>query len=138
MNNAQMNKTLIVSNSTRTWPAPSSVGGGNNLKFIRRSRNNNVTHGMRKTSNNAKLKSADRIMEMYIGRCDENITSDDLNRYLNDDLKLKPRKIVQLETRVPYSSAFKAVISFADKEKMLDPQSWPEGVICRRYFTKRS
>ena len=96
------------------------------------------TTGKRKLNNNLSLKSAERCIDVYIGRCSENMDSEILIKYLQEELKINPRNCVKLATKVPYSTAFKITINDSFKGLVLDPESWPEGIICRKFYGKRN
>ena len=97
----------------------------------------NFATGKRKTNEKLLFKGAERCIDIYIGRCSENVTPEMLEDYMKTDLNIQLRKCQQLSTKVPYSSAFKVTVNDNYKNIMLDPESWPEGVICRRFYTNR-
>ena len=106
-------------------------------RYISRSKRRSIATGTKKPSDGCKLKSADRFTDIYIGRCNEDITPEILSEYMKTDLGISARKCEQLTTKIPYSSAFKVTVHFNDKFKALNPDSWPEGVACRMFFTPK-
>ena len=102
-----------------------------------RSRGRSVIVGSRKTAPGP-LKGAARTFDLYLGRCDPDVTEQDIYDYSDGELGIKLLKCVKLDTRIPFSKAFKITVDFAKKDKLLDDMSWPEGVICRRFYVNRS
>ena len=75
-----------------------------------------------------------RYADLYIGRCAEDTTTEKLTEYLTTELSIEPRSCQKINTKVPYSTAFKLTVNFNDRKKLFIPNSWPEGVICKKYF----
>ena len=131
------NKPRIITRSDLTQSVNSSlIDSDGYRKVVSKSRRRNYATGTRKNIENSTLKSADRCVDIYIGRCDADATAETLQKYIEDDLKIIPRSCLKLDTKIPFATAFKITVNSNDKTIMLDPTSWPEGIIYRRFFTK--
>ena len=131
-------KSLIISRSND--PRPRLISKTDNEGFTRvvsRSKKRNMMTGTRKFSGSPSFKGATRCLDFYVGRCYEDTTSDILIGYLKNELNIIPRNCIQLNTKIPFSTAFKITVDFEKGNNLLDSDSWPEGVICRKFFNKR-
>ena len=93
-----------------------------------------ITTGTKTNFSSTSFKSAMRYADLYIGRCAEDTTTEKLTEYLTTELSIEPRSCQKINTKVPYSTAFKLTVNFNDRKKLFIPNSWPEGVICKKYF----
>ena len=96
----------------------------------------NITKGTRQPKS-CLLKSAEKTVDMYIGRCDVSMTTDDVMNYINNELDVKGLSCINLQSRNPFSKSFKLTVRLNDRDTLLTDDSWPEGVICRKYYSKR-
>ena len=136
--NHNYSRSLIISRSND--PRPRLISKTDNEGFTRvvsRSKKRNMMTGTRKFSGSPSFKGATRCLDFYVGRCYEDTTSDILIGYLKNELNIIPRNCIQLNTKIPFSTAFKITVDFEKGNNLLDSDSWPEGVICRKFFNKR-
>ena len=106
--------------------------------FTRIASKRKMTTGSKKTFENVSFKSANRLIELYVGRCEDSCTSDMLKDYLVSEVGVTPKECIQIETKVKFASAFRLTINFNDKDKLFNSDSWPEGVVCRRFYPGKS
>ena len=93
--------------------------------------------GTRKPSNNNNLRGALRTVDLYIGRCDNDMTTDDVISYVENELKIKSISCIELKTKIQLSKSFKLTVKINDRDLLLSDDSWPEGIICRKFYNKR-
>ena len=84
------------------------------------------------------MKSAPKYYDLYVGRCNSQITIEILNEYLKDDLQIATHACEELECKIPNSKSFKISVSVDDRETLLNPNSWPVGIVCRKYYNRRN
>ena len=94
-----------------------------------------TTTGTRKQ--NGALRGAKRTVDLYIGRCDDGVNEDDMKDYIKNELNIESLKCEKLSTRIPLSTAFKVTVKLEDRPHLLKGDSWPEGIICRRFYSPK-
>ena len=102
-----------------------------------RSRRNkrNIITGTRKAPSSS-LRAADKTVDLYVGRCDADVSSNDMLKYVAEELDIKPISCFRLETRNKSSNSFKLTVKLTDRNNLLDDNSWPEGIICRKFYSR--
>ena len=50
---------------------------------------------------------------------------------------IKVQKCEALETRSTVSKSFKVSLNINDRQKLLNPDIWPENIICRKFYNPR-
>jgi len=92
------------------------------------------------TSNgNGALKAATqnmRQLDIFIGGCSLESSIDDIKNHCSNK-GIVVRNICDLETRALWYKAFKLTVNADDREKLLVPEAWPEGVFVRKFFNAR-
>ena len=86
---------------------------------------------------NGSIKSATKSADLYVGNCDPEVTVESLTQYLLDEMQIKIDKGEQLVSRNPNCASFKISLNLSDRMKLLSPDVWPEGVICRKYYNPK-
>ena len=84
------------------------------------------------------FKSARKVADLYIGNCDTEVTCEIISKYILDEMGIKIENCIALESKSSSSSSFKITLNLDDRLKLLSPDSWPEGIICRRFYSPRS
>ena len=130
-------RPLIVVNSREKNYSLTEKDEDGFTRYVPRSKRRFTITGNRKASNEANLKGANCYFTLYVGRCGEDVTVDNVKTYLQDELNIQVRECIKLKTRVPYSSSFKITVNFGDHNTLLSPESWTEGIICRKFITKK-
>ena len=98
-----------------------------------RKRRKNVI-GSRQTSS---IKSAVRMGDLYIGNCDLSVTTESLSEYIRDEIDVSIDSCEQLNSHSAYSNSFKVTLNMKDRLRLLTPDVWPEGIVCRKFFKPR-
>ena len=106
-----------------------------NRKLTRRGNREANVSGTGTLSNN--LAGVQRIMEMFVGGCDKNSNEDGIKRHCVT-LGIELMKIEQLTTRSEWYKAYKISMKATDREKLMLPDSWPQGIFVRKYFKPRT
>ena len=52
--------------------------------------------------------------------------------------KLAFGKCEALVTRSAHSTSFKVTLNASDRIKLLSPDVWPEGIVCRKFYNPRT
>ena len=102
----------------------------------RRGKKTNIV-GLRKPVNGS-VRSATRLADLYVGNCDPGVTVECLIKYLMDEMQIKVERGEQLVSRNPNCASFKISLNLDDRKKLLSPDVWPEGVICRKYYSPKT
>ena len=84
------------------------------------------------------FKSARKVADLYIGNCDPEVNCEIISKYILDEMDIKIDSCVVLESKSSNSSSFKITLNLDDRLKLLSPDAWPEGIICRRFYSPRS
>ena len=115
------------------------VGRGSSSQHNRRlltrrgNREANVS-GTGTESNN--LVGVQRIMDIFVGGCDKNSSEEGIKKHC-ENLGIQLMKIEQLTTRSEWYKAYKISMKATDREKLMLPDSWPQGIFVRKYFKPR-
>ena len=126
-----------------TYTGAPTTGGSRKFKvtdedgFQKKIKRKPQATGTRKTSGNSNLRGALRTADLYIGRCDNDISTDDVASYVENELKIKSISCVELQTKIPLSKSFKLTVKIHDRNILLSDDSWPENIICRKFYNKR-
>ena len=75
-------------------------------------------------------------MDIFVGGCDKNSNEDGIKRHCAT-LGIQSIKIEQLTTRSEWYKAYKISMKATDREKLMLPDSWPQGIFVRKYFKPR-
>ena len=84
------------------------------------------------------LKSATRYADLYVGNCELGVTSEYLKKYILDEMEISVEKCEALVTKSAYSTSFKVTLNASDRIKLLSPDVWPEGIVCRKFYNPRA
>ena len=95
--------------------------------------------GLKKTTQREGLefRGAKRSADLFVGNCELSVTEDRLTMYMKDELGVDIDKCELLPTRSENSRAFKVTLNLNDRLKLLNPELWPEDVVCRKFFNPR-
>ena len=94
--------------------------------------------GMKKNYANNVLRSARRIGDLYIGNCDLEVTPDTLSAYILAETGIEISACEMLETKSTVSRSFKVTLNMNDRKKLLNPDVWPEEILCRKFYKPRN
>ena len=79
------------------------------------------------------LKSAERHLDAYIGNCDLGITVDIVKDFIFNKTGVAAVKCEQLKVN-NFSKSFKITTLAHEREKLLDRNIWPQGIICKKFY----
>ena len=102
----------------------------------RRKRENII--GSKKMDENKMVKSAARMADLYVGNLDVNVTVEAIVDYVKNDIGVAIEKCETLKSRNPNYSSFKLSLTLDNRNKLLVPEAWPEGIICRKFYSSRN
>ena len=92
----------------------------------------------KKSSGSDTLKSAIRLADLYIGNCDANVSTESLSQYIYSEMNMKVEKCESLLSKNVNYKSFKVTLNLNDRLKLLSPDVWPEGIICRKFYSPRN
>ena len=102
----------------------------------RRNRAANIV-GSRKANGNEKLRGAFQVADIYLGNCNLDVTAESIIGYIRDEMNIEVQKCESLESRNKNCKSFKICLKTIDRPKLLVPEVWPEGIVCRKFFNPR-
>ena len=85
-----------------------------------RKRRDNIV-GSKKLSKSHIIKSATKIVDIYVGNLDSDVTTEAINDYVKSDIGIKIEKCEALQSRNPHYRSFKFSINIDDRSKLLSP-----------------
>ena len=77
-----------------------------------------------------------RDLDLFIGGCSLESSETDITDHCSS-LGITQKSIVMLETKVDWYKAYKLTVCATDRDKLLEPSVWPEGVFVRKFFKAR-
>ena len=102
----------------------------------RRRRENFI--GSKKMNGNKVIKSAPKLVDIYVGNVDNDVTVEAMIDYVKQDIGISIEKCESLKSRNPNNKSFKLSLSVNERSKLLAPEVWPEGIICRKFYSPRT
>lgn len=102
-------------------------------KNVRKRRNG--IFGNKEVNEKSRFKSAKSYVDLYLGRCDLNVSIDDISSYLNEELNIKTCNIMELNSKNPNAKSFKINVELSIRDKLLSDDVWPSGIICRKFYS---
>ena len=94
--------------------------------------------GSKKYSGDQVMKSARRVGDLYLGNLDLNVTAKEIIDYIKGETNISVTECIPLDSRNPNCRSFKISVPFESRVKLLAPEIWPEGVICRKFYNPRN
>jgi len=79
------------------------------------------------------ISAAQRKAWLFVGRLDPEVKAENMYEHIKDIVAHENFSVEKLETKTK-SACFKLSINFNEKDKLIDPTKWPEGVQIRRFF----
>ena len=94
--------------------------------------------GTKISSTEGGLRSSGRNMDLFIGRCELNTTIEDIKSHCRDSCNVNVIECIDLQSKSQYFKSFKINVSLSDRNRLLAPELWPEGIIVKKFFRRRS
>ena len=79
------------------------------------------------------LSGVERIFDLFVGGCNCDTTVDDIKNYCKN-MQVNLKKVEILQTKSDWYRAFKISMLQSEREKLMKPDSWPQGVFVRKYY----
>ena len=89
--------------------------------------------GSKKSLGDGIMRSAPKLVDIYVGNVNLGVTDEIVAKYVRDETNMTIEKCTALNIRNPNYSSFKISVCLKDRETLLSPDVWPEGVICRKF-----
>ena len=93
--------------------------------------------GSKKINGIGTVKGAARLADLYVGNCDTDVTSESILEYIANEMNIKIVKCESLVSKNVNCKSFKVTLNINDRLKLLSPEIWPEGIICRKFYSQR-
>ena len=94
--------------------------------------------GSKRTKDNETIKSAVRVADLYVGNCDLEVTPKTVSEYIHKEMNIVVQKCQLLASKNENSKSFKVTLKLNDRQKLLSSEVWPEGIICRKFYSPRN
>ena len=94
--------------------------------------------GSKKYTENVLFKSAIKTADIYLGNCDVEVSPEAISEYLKNEMNIITIKCELLESKFTDSRSFKINLNMSDRMKLLSAEVWPQGIICRKFYTART
>ena len=82
------------------------------------------------------LRAVKRTADIFLGRIDNDISSDNIKDYITDNFQVKVCNIEQLIIKTDQYKAFKVTVDLNDREKLFKPELWPEYVLVDKFYNR--
>ena len=78
-----------------------------------------------------------KYTDLFISRVHNDVPIDDLKEFIEEEgiSIIAMERVSHTESRM---QSFKLTICSQDKDSVLNDSFWPEGVMCRQFFTRRN
>ena len=120
------------SRSTQQEQGQQVVSGNNANSSAQRRR----PEPIRGTRTHGALKSGPPVLDLFVFRVNKDNTKEELAQFLTDE-GATVKSIERVSRPEMFTKSFHVILTTSDTSKMLEPNFWPEGICCRKYFTKR-
>ena len=87
-------------------------------------------------SSDGKFKAADKTCDLFIGKVAKSVEVISIKDYIESNFNVKVLNIAIMEIKTAYFNAFKVTLSNFDREKLFQPDKWPEGVVIDKFYNR--
>ena len=102
----------------------------------RKKRAGNIV-GSKKANENVRLRGAVQVADIYLGNCTLEVTPESIVDYIRSEMNIEVQNCQPLDSRNRHCKSFKISLKSIDRPKLLVPEVWPEGIVCRKFFNPR-
>ena len=99
-------------------------------------RNKGSIIGSRQVS--ANLKGIQSTRDLFVGRCESSVTVADIKTYVESEFDIKVLNCEVISREAAEAKAFKVQVKEHEREKMLNPDKWPQNIVVRKFFNRKS
>ena len=103
----------------------------------KKKKSKSVVVGSRRNADGGGIKGAKRYADLYIGNCDLDVSVDSLISHVIKETGIKVHKCESLKSKSIVSKSFKISLNVNDRQKLLNPDIWPEDIVCRKFYNPR-
>ena len=104
---------------------------------INKNKQHQGSFGTGRTGPRYNFRGTPKLMDIYVGRCMDRTTCNDVINHCEKYLFVKPNACVELNCKIPYTKSFKLTVDLADRDYLLRPENWPFGVYVRKFYTAK-
>ena len=83
------------------------------------------------------IAGVERNLDLFIGGCNPATTEDNIKAHISSK-GIQVVGCVVLQSKVDWYKPFKVTVKAAEREILLSPDLWPQGVFVRKFFNPRS
>ena len=102
----------------------------------KRRNSSNIVTGKKK-SNSDNFKSAERFVDVFIGRADKSVNAEIISEYATDNFDVNCKDVEKLVTKTDQYNCFKVKVNINDRDKLFKSEFWPEGIIVKKYYLRK-
>ena len=116
----------------------SRLDHGKNKKSGNNDNNKNRFRGVtgsRKITGSA-FKAAARFVDVFLGRVDRDATENSIREYIAETFEVDAVSITKLDILSQRFNAYKINVKFSDREKLFQPELWPEDVVIDKFYQR--
>ena len=93
--------------------------------------------GVRKDKNTLSFKGVRKTADVFLGRVEKSVTSSNIENYIEETFNIKVKKIDPMVIKSDMFNAFKITVLLDEREKLFDSESWPEGIVINKFYSRR-
>ena len=103
----------------------------------KKKKSKSVVVGSRRNAEGGGIKGAKRVADLYIGNCDLDVSVDSLISHISKETGIRVHKCEPIKSKSHVSKSFKISLNMNDRQKLLNPDIWPEDIVCRKFYNPR-
>ena len=126
------NNTGSTSREVRRESESSAQEDSEGFTTVTRRRNHRESEGVVGTKSGTTLNAITvrRRVNIFVSRLDPGLSVDSLRAYV-EEICEKDFEIIKLKTKFPSYSSFVVTCELSEKDKMMNPENWEEGILVR-------
>ena len=93
--------------------------------------------GAKKTSHN-NFKGVKRTVDVFLGRVVKTAAIEDISNYIEETFNVTPISLEPIKIGSKVFNAFKLTVLLDQRDKLFNADMWPEDVVVKKYYSRRS
>ena len=82
------------------------------------------------------LKAVRRTADVFLGRMDSDVSIECIKSYIQETFELHVYNIEELKIVTDEYKAYKITVSLDEREKLFNPELWPEGIVVDKFYSR--
>ena len=124
------------SNYLQSGNRPSTTTRVRNQSGNYQRKRNSTVYGSAPSQGTA-FQSANRVLDVFVGGCGLESNVEQIKSHCESQ-GIVVINCVHLDSRSEWSKSFKISVNLPDRDKLLDPALWPNGIFVRKFYKPRS